>query len=46
MYSLLGTRSFVYLIAFHSFHKEVWNPQGEEQVSGPLLLFTCVLLQL
>lgn len=37
---------FCHLVVFHSFHKEVWYPQSKEQVSGPLLLFACVLLQL
>lgn len=36
----------VHLVAFHSFHKEIWDPQGKEEVSCPLLLFTRVLLQL
>lgn len=37
---------FCHLVAFHPFHEEVWYPQSKEQVSGPLLLFACVLLQL
>lgn len=40
------TASSTHLIAFHSFHEEVWDPHCKEQVSGSLLLFTCVLLQL
>lgn len=36
----------IHLIAFHSFHEEVWDPHGKEKVSGPRLLFTCVLLQI
>lgn len=35
-----------HLIAFHSFHEEIGDPQGKEEVSGPLLLFARVLLQL
>lgn len=34
-----------HLVALHSFHEEVWDPQGKEQVSGPLLFFPGVLLQ-
>lgn len=32
-----------YLIVFHSPHKKVRDPQGEEQVSGSLFFFTSVL---
>lgn len=41
-----GISSCIHLIAFHAFHEEIWDPQGKEEISCPLLLFACVLLQL
>lgn len=48
IYNALNNKGvcFIYPIAFDSFHKEIWYPQSEEEISGSLLLFTCVLLQL
>lgn len=39
-------RQVPHLIAFHTFHEEVRNPECVEEVSGPLLLLACVFLQL
>lgn len=33
-------------VALHPLHEQVWDPQGEEQVTGAHLLLACVLLEI
>jgi len=45
-FGLIRAKESPVLIISNSLHEEIWNPQSIEKVSGSLLLFTMIFLQL